>query len=82
VEKLILSSVRYTAQFKKIKVPPRIARVGVIEREPDGPVRLARAALAALDEAAEDQEVFAENYIGDDEIIADNAVAGAVEREE
>jgi hypothetical protein len=61
-EALIVSSVRYTAQFKKIKNPPRIPRLGVIEREPAGPARLARAALAAQDAAAEDQFIPAEEH--------------------
>jgi hAT family C-terminal dimerisation region len=81
-EALIVSSVRYTAQFKKIKNPPRIPRLGVIEREPAGPARLARAALAAQDDAAEDQfipaeehEVVAEDYFGEEEFVPDNVVA-------
>lgn len=77
-EKLILSSVRYSGtKNKKASKPPKIPRMGEIERAPaiaGQGARVAREAIAAVDDAAgnrfmpaEPEEVFAEDYLGDND---------------
>jgi hypothetical protein len=74
-EKLIVHAVRYIAQFKKIKKPPRFPRLGVIKGG-----RLSQRALPEqLSQLYRGSvytrrgvEVVAEDYFGEEEVVPGN----------